>query len=91
MLTPWTQWTSNAAGGAVQDELSEASFEFGLRLQEFKPQHLGRDRDGVISAARPASIVSSMRSLVFAACVSLRSRRGSVRRQADRMASSTAR
>ena len=32
-----------AARGAVQDELAEAPFEFGLGLQEFEPQHLGRD------------------------------------------------
>src|SRR5262245_58765147 len=67
MLMPWTQWTSKAAGGAVQDKLAQAAFEFGLGFQEFEPQHLGRDRDGVM-AARPDSIASSMRSFVLAAC-----------------------
>jgi hypothetical protein len=38
----------HAAGGAVKDELAEAPFEFGLRLQEFEPKHLRRDGDLVI-------------------------------------------
>jgi hypothetical protein len=39
----------HAARGAVQDEHAEAAFEFGVRLQEFEPQHLGRDGNGMIN------------------------------------------
>jgi hypothetical protein len=38
----------HTAGGAVQGELTEAPFEFGLGFWEFEPQHHGRDRHGVI-------------------------------------------
>jgi hypothetical protein len=48
MLMPLNPMHFLPAGCAVQDELAETPFEFGFGPQEFEPQHLGGDRDGVI-------------------------------------------